>query len=144
MTRSVARSTGRILLATAVALVVTATAGARTSSKVISNGVLLKDGKTGYVQANAASPASLSVRVSATPVQKVKMQWSVVCSNGVVPTAQNDAYDASTAPKVGESFLQSPGTLKLTLPLAHPKSCSVTVYATLSKKGKEILQILQG
>ena len=129
----------------AVALVVSATAEARTSSKVISNGVLLKDGKTGYAQANAASPKTLSVRVSATPVQKVHMQWSVVCSNGVVATAQNDAYDASTAPKVGESYLQSPGTLPLPLPLAHPKSCSVTVYATLAKKGgKETIQILQG
>ena len=144
MTSFVARSTGKILLVFAVVLALGGIASAHTSGKVIAKGILLKDGKTGYAQANASAPSALSVRVTATPAAKVKMQWSVVCSKGVVATAENDAYDASTAPKVGQSYLQSPGTLKLPLPLAKPKSCSVTVYATLPKKGKETLELIQG
>ncbi len=144
MASFVARSTGKILLLTAIASVLGGTAEARTSGKVIAKGGLIKGSLIGYAQANAASPKSLSVRVTATPAQKVKMQWSVVCSKGVVPTAENEGYDASTAPKVGQSFLQTPGTLKLPLPLAHPKSCSVTVYATLPKKGKQTLEVIQG
>ena len=144
MTSFVARSTGKTLLVTAAALVIGVTAEAKTSSKVIAKGGLIKSSLVGYAQANAASPTAISVRVTATPAQKVKMQWSIVCSKGVVPTAENEGYDASTAPKTGQSFLQSPGTLKLPMPLAHPKSCSVTVYGTLSKKGKETLEVIQG
>jgi hypothetical protein len=139
-----ARSTATFLLVAAAVLAAGATAEARVAGKVIAKGVLLKDGKTGYAQANASSPAGLSLSINAVPKQKVKMQWSVVCSNGVVATAANDAYDSSTAPKVGQSLVLTPGILKLPLPIAHPKSCSVTVYATLGTKGKETLEILQG
>ena len=141
---SLAHHTGKILLASFVALALAATASARTDAKVIAHGALLKDGKTGYAQATAAKPASLSVMVQTTPAVKVKIQYSVICTASSGSTTNSDGEVSSTTPSSGTLEVKSPSTSKLKLPLAHPGSCSLTVYTTLPKKGpKETLEILQ-
>src|ERR1700691_2621679 len=79
---SLAQLTGKILLATVLALVLAATAMAAANIKVLAKGALLKDGKTGYAQATAAKPKALSVMVQTTPAVKVKIQYSLTCTNG--------------------------------------------------------------
>jgi hypothetical protein len=128
----------------ALALLLTATATAKTNGKVLAKGALLKDGKTGYAQATAAKPKSLSVMVTTTPKVKVKIQYSVICTKGGTSSASNDGANSSTTPVSGELEVTTPSTSKLKLPFASPTSCSLTVYTTLPKKGpKETLEILQ-
>lgn len=116
---------------------------AKTNGKIIAKGALLKDGKTGYVQATAPKPTSLSVMVATTPAVKVKIQYSVICTGG--GTANADGEIASTTPLSGTLSVMTPATQKLKLPFAKPTTCSLTVYTTLPKKGpKETLQILAG
>jgi hypothetical protein len=124
-----------------LALLFAATALARTDVKVLAKGALLKDGKTGYAQATAAKPKSLSVMVQTTPPVKVKIQYSVICTKG--GTTNSDGANSSTAPVSGSLVVTSPATTKLKLPFSSPTSCSLTVYTTLPKKGpKETLEIV--
>ena len=95
---SLAHHTGKILLASFVALALAATASARTDAKVIAHGALLKDGKTGYAQATAAKPASLSVMVQTTPAVKVKMP---------VPLPEPELAPDSLSPRIIESTMAS-------------------------------------
>jgi hypothetical protein len=90
----------------------------------------------------AKSPSTLSAKVTVAPAQKVKLSYQVVCSKGKAADADN--YDPSTTPSSGVISVTAPITQSLKLPFAHPKSCSVTVYSQLAKKGKSTLQILQG
>jgi hypothetical protein len=125
-----------------LALLLTATAMAKTDVKVLAKGALLKDGKTGYAQGTAAKPKTLSVMVKTTPAVKVKIQYSVICTKG--GTNNTDGANSSTTPLSGELEVTSPATTKLKLPFTSPTSCSLTVYTTLPKKGpKETLEILQ-
>ncbi len=141
---SLAQLTGKMLLTIALALLLTATAMATTNGKVLAKGALLKDGKTGYAQATAAKPKTLSVLVSTTPAVKVKIQYSVICTKGGTSSAANDGANSSTTPLSGTLEVTSPATQQLKLPFASPTSCSLTVYTTLPKKGpKETLEILQ-
>jgi hypothetical protein len=124
-----------------LALVFAATAMGKTNAKVLAKGALLKDGKTGYAQATAVKPKTLSVMVTTTPKVKVKVQYSVICTKG--GTANTDGANSSTTPVSG-SFNVATTTTALKLPFANPTSCSLTVYTTLPKKGpKETLEILQ-
>ncbi len=124
-----------------LALLLTATAMAKTNGKILAKGALLKDGKTGYVQATAPMPTGLSVLVSTVPVVKVKIQYSMICTGG--GTANADGEIASTTPVSGTLSVTTPATQKLKFPFAKPKTCSLTVYTTLPKKGpKETLEIL--
>lgn len=138
---SLAHLTGKILLTMVLALLLTATAMAKTNVKVLAKGALLKDGKTGYAQATAAKPKTLSVMVQTTPAVKVKIQYSVICTKG--GTNNTDGANSSTTPLSGSLSVTSPATTKLKLPFTSPTSCSLTVYTTLPKKGpKETLEIL--
>ena len=128
-------------LFTAILALALAGTAAAASGKVIGKGTILKGGKIAYASATARSPRSVSARVTATPIQAVKIQWSVICTKG--GTTDADAYNSSTTPKTGVSSLKSPATLKLDLPFTHPNSCAVTVYSTLSKSGKQVLEVLQ-
>ena len=139
-------SSSNVLIVAAFALLLAGAADARTSSKVIANGILLKGGLYAYAQANANGPTSLSAKVSTTPSQKVLLQWSVSCSNQLAANgaASVDAYDPSTAQKSGQKSVTSPAIAVMPLPFAHAKSCSVSLYAKLGKKAKTTLQIVQG
>jgi len=127
-----------------LALLLTATAMARTDVKVLAKGALLKDGKTGYAQGTATKPKTLSVMVKTTPAVKVKIQYSVICTKGGTSSASNDGANSSTTPLSGELEVTTPATTKLKLPFTSPTSCSLTVYTTLPRKGpKETLEILE-
>jgi hypothetical protein len=140
--RFIARPTGKIALAAALALLTAGIAQAAHSAKIIATGQQLKDGKTSYAQATVKSPTKVSAKVTVSPSQPVKLQYSVVCSKGV--TADADAADPSTTPSTGTISLKAPVTQVLKLPFAHPKSCTVVVYSIFAKKAKSKLQILQG
>jgi hypothetical protein len=133
---------GKILLTASLALLLAGVATAKTGS-VIGHGVTLKGmgGKIAYASATAKAPTTVSAKISATPRQKVKVQWSMTCTKG--GTSDADAYNSSTTPKSGVSSIAAPGTLKLALPFTKPTSCAVTVYSTLSKSGKQTLLVLQ-
>jgi hypothetical protein len=136
-----ARTTGKILLTATLALFLAGVVQARTSSKVIATGVLLKGGKIAYAQGTAKVPNTVSAKVIAVPAQPVKIQYSLTCTKGGSTDA--DAYNSSTTPSSGQFTAATPLSRKLTLPFAKPTTCSVTVYATISKKGKETLTVLQ-
>jgi len=133
--------TGKILLAATLALALAGTAAAKTTSKVIGHGTTLKGGKISYASATARSPKTVSAKVVATPKQTVKLQWSVICTKGGSTDA--DAYNSSTTPSTGVSSLVSGKSLQLKLPFVRPNSCAITVYSTLAKKGKQVLEVLQ-
>jgi hypothetical protein len=135
------RTSGKILLAATLALLLAGVVQARTSSKVIATGVLLKGGKISYAQGTAKGPKTVSAKVIAVPAQPVKIQYSLTCTKG--GTADEDAYNSSTTPSSGQFTATTSLARKLTLPFAKPTSCSVIVYATISKKGKETLTVLQ-
>jgi hypothetical protein len=136
------RPTGKILFtAILAAFLLAGTAEATTSSTVIGHGITLKGGKIAYASATARAPRTVSAKVTATPVQHVKIQWSVICTKG--GTTDADAYNSSTTPNTGVSSIGTPGTLKLGLPFKNPNACAITVYSTLSKKGKQTLLVLQ-
>jgi hypothetical protein len=146
VSNSFARLTGKALLVAAPALLAAAllTAGAQATAKpkVIATGQQLTDGKTSYAQVTAKSPTTVSARVTVNPSQKVKLSYQVVCSKGA--SAHADGYDLSSTPSSASISVTAPITQVLRLPYAHPKSCSITVYSQLAKKGKATLQILQG
>ena len=133
--------TGKIMFTPILAALLVAGTAQATGSKVIGTGVALKGGKIYYASATARAPHTVSAKVIATPVQQVKIQWSVICTKG--GTSDADAYNSSTTPKTGVGSISTPGTLKLALPFVHPNSCAVTIYSTLSKRGKQTLQVLQ-
>jgi hypothetical protein len=134
--------TGKILLTASLALLLAGVATAKTGS-VIGHGVTLKGmgGKIAYASATAKSPHSVTAKISATPRQKVKLQWSMTCTKG--GTSDADAYNSSTTPKSGVSTVAAPASVKLALPFVNPNSCAVTVYSTLSRSGKQTLLVLQ-
>ena len=113
------------------------------TTAVIGHGVTLKGmgGKIAYASATAKGPKSVTAQVTATPKQKVKIQWSMTCSKG--GTSDADGYNSSTTPKSGVSTVAAPATLNLELPFTHPTACAVTVYSTLSHSGKQTLLVLQ-
>ena len=136
------RPTGKILFtAILAAFLLAGTAEATTTSTVIGHGVILKGGKIAYASGTAKAPLTVSVKVTAAPIQTVKIQWSVICTKG--GTSNADAYNSSTTPNSGVGTIATPGSLKLGLPFVHPNSCAVTVYSTLSKKGKQTVLVLQ-
>ena len=145
MIPSFAQLTGKILLTTLLALLLAGSAMAKPSGKVLAKGILLKDGKTGYVQASATKPTSLSVSIATTPAVKVKIQYSVICTSGGASSTSADGEVASTTPLSGTLSAMTPSVQKLKLPFAHPATCSLTVYTTLPKKGpKETLELIAG
>jgi hypothetical protein len=134
--------TAKILLTASLALLLATAATAKTTA-VIGHGVTLKGmgGKIAYASATAKGPKSVTAQVTATPKQKVKIQWSMTCSKG--GTSDADGYNSSTTPKSGVSTVAAPATLNLELPFTHPTACAVTVYSTLSHSGKQTLLVLQ-
>jgi hypothetical protein len=133
---------GKILLTASLALLLAGAATAKTGS-VIGHGVTLKGagGKIAYASATAKSPNTVAAKITVSPAQKVKVQWSMTCTKG--GTTDADAYNSSTTPKSGVSSIAAPGSLKLALPFTHPNSCAVTVYSTLTKSGKQTLLVVQ-
>jgi invasion protein IalB len=128
--------TGALVLA-----LLTAVAAAVATSKVIARGTQLKGTNVWYAQGKASKPTSLSAEVVPSPSQAVKVQWSVVCQK---PNAADPAYHLATKVVSGQTTAHATAVVKLALPYAAPPSCVATVYATLAKRGKLTLQLLQG
>jgi hypothetical protein len=139
---SFARPTGQVLLTALLALLLIGAAQARTNSKIIGHATPLKGGLIVYAQASAVAPRSVSIKVTAVPTQTVKIAFSLVCARGVV--VKGIEGDPSATPSSGIFSAPTPLLRKLKIPIANPKTCSVNVYSTLSKKGKQTVQILQG
>jgi hypothetical protein len=113
-------------------------AEATARSKVIAHGTNLKGGKIAYATAGTKAPRTLTAKVTAVPAQTVKIQYSITCTrtdtfSPAATSIQSDQFSAAT-----------PLTRKLKMPFASPKLCDVTVYSTLSKTGKQTLEIIQG
>ena len=127
-----------ILLAVTVGLTL---GGARASdasvaSKVIAHGGLVKGHLIAVVEVTASAPRALSFRITAKPAQKVKVAWSVVCA--LQPVATVDPKELE-----GMFTARAPMQRTLAMPMKHPRACIVNVYGTLTKKGTELIQILQ-
>ena len=143
MISSYARPSGKLVLAaaTTVALLLAGIAQASAHQKIVARGKLLKDGKTSYATGTAASPTSVSAKVTVTPAQPVKISYSTTCSKGKTGV---DNYDPSTSVSSDQFEASAPFTKVLKLPFAHPKTCTITVYAQTTKKAKPTLLILAG
>ena len=89
--------TGKVIFTAILAALLAAGTAQAIGSKVIGTGVALKGGKIYYASATARAPHTVSAKVIATPVQQVKIQWSVICTKG--GTSDADAYNSSTTPK---------------------------------------------
>jgi hypothetical protein len=137
------RPTGTIVAAAvALGLLLAGIAQASASSKVIARGTLLKDGKTSYASGTLTSPKAISAKVTISPKQTVKISYSLTCSNG--KAGGEDNYDPSTKVSSDTFAATAPLTKALKLPIAHPKTCTVTLYAQTMKKAKPTLLILSG
>jgi hypothetical protein len=130
----------------AAALAVGAAAGAAGAAKVIGRSDPLQGKRTASATGGTTAPKLLSVRVVAAPAQKVTVTSSVICSkSGSTGTDAAPEHELDTAIKSGKFSARAPLTRPLTLPIAHPESwCSVVVYSTLSKRGKQTVYILAG
>ena len=67
MIRFIARSTGKIALVAALAMLTAGIAQAASSARIIATGQQLKDGKTSYAQATVKSPTKVSAKVTVSP-----------------------------------------------------------------------------
>ena len=140
-----------ILLATMLALSLGASSGASITGRIIAQGKLIKGHLIAVAEGTATAPSSVSVKIIATPAQQVKVDWSLICSNGTLALpGDTEAPGAPAAPdgsgpeeKSGVFSATAPLSRLLALPLTHPNICIVSVYGTLSKKGTEVIQILQ-
>jgi hypothetical protein len=125
------------LLVLMPALLLASAAGAAVRGKVIAHGTTLTGGKIAYAKAGATAPRTLAAKVTAAPPQTVKIQYSISC------TTTNTFDPLKTSIKSDQFSAKTPVLRKLTLPLAKPKLCNVSVYSTLSQKGKQTLEIVQ-
>jgi hypothetical protein len=140
----VTRFAPALVVAAALVLVMTATAQSKATSNVIASGTTLRasHGKVAFVQAVVTRPGTLAARVTATPKQRVKLQWETVCATG---TSVNAAGQNPTARRrVGTRAVETPAVLKLVVAYADPASCDVVVYSTLSTAGTQRLELVQG
>ncbi len=119
----------------------TVAAAADGTSKEIGHAVRLKGStKIYYAQGKAVAPASVSAKVVPTPAQPVKVQWALACQK---PNTSDPAIQINASASSGQTSLRGAGTVKFKLPYPKPANCIATVYATLSKKGSLVLQLLQ-
>jgi len=149
VTSTCGRLTGKILIVAASALLLAGAADAKATAKVIGTGYIYPNsgGKLSFGQAVTGPPAApvstLAVKLVNKPAQKVRLAWTVTCSKGKGGGSE-DVVDPTTTQKSGQKSVTSPAMVNLPLPYAHPKTCSVSVYAYLAKKDvKTLLQILR-
>jgi len=90
-------------------------------------------GRRATIVATAIAPAGrkLSVRITATPAQPVKVSWAVTCSHGLAPKTAED-----------QPVVRAPVTLKIQSPLPRAKGCIINAAATLSSNGALVIDIL--
>jgi hypothetical protein len=138
MRRQAARVASAALAAGLLAAVAAGASAA--TGKVIAHGSRLKATRIFFAQGTAVSPSLVSVRLSAKPVQPVKVQWALVCQK---PNKADPAIQIAATSTQGETTVTGPATVKLKLPFKHPPTCVASVYGTLTKNGSLVLQVLQ-
>ena len=129
--------------AVAAALALSGVAAATTGSRVIGHGTSAKGSRTTSVTGGVDAPRLLSVRVVATPAQRVTVTSSVICSKaGAQGNLSAPEHEMDTAMKSTTFSARAPVRRRLTLPVAHPQSwCSVVVYSTLSRRGSQKVDV---
>jgi invasion protein IalB len=127
-------------VAAVLVLALVTAASAAATSKVIARASRLKGTNVWYAQGKAAAPRTLFARLVSAPAQRVKVQWSVVCQK---PNKEDPALHLGTSVMSGQTAVRGAATVKLKLPYAKPPSCVATVYATLARNGRLVLQVLQ-
>jgi hypothetical protein len=146
VTSTCGRLTGKIMIVAASALLLAGVAAAKPTAKVIGTGYIYPNsgGKLSFGQGQTVAPINaLSVKLVNKPAQKVRLAWTVTCSKGKGGIGE-DVVDPTTTQKSGQKSVTSPATVNLPLPYAHPKTCSVSIYAYLTKQDlKTKLQILR-
>jgi hypothetical protein len=77
------------------------------------------------------TPASIALRVAATPRQRVSGSWTMVCSAGFAAASASGSFSGGT-------------TLRLTLPipLSVPDHCTVLAGAQLAHRGRVRVTLL--
>jgi hypothetical protein len=131
-----------LLLGALVLGVVPVEAGAADgTSKVIGQGSRLKgSSRIWFAQGTALAPKTVSARVVPVPAQSVKVQWALACQR---PNKFDPSFHLATKSSSGEVSLHAAGTVKLAFPYPKPPTCVATVYATLEKRGRLTLRLLQ-
>jgi hypothetical protein len=114
------------------------TAGA--ADKVIGHGVRLKATKIFFAQGTAVLPRTVSATVAAAPRQPVKVQWALVCQK---PNSADPAIQIGASSTRGETIVRRTGKVELALPFKKPPTCIASVYATLARKGRLVLRLVQ-
>jgi len=111
------------------------------ASKVIGKGSPLKGASTiWYAEGKAVSPKTVSARVVPVPPQPVKVQWALVCQR---PNKNDPSTHLAAKGTSGQASLNEAGKVELALPYAKPHTCVATIYATLEKRGRLTLRLLQ-
>ena len=138
MTSISGRLTGKILIVAAMTLLLAGAADARSTATIIGTGYIYPNsgGKLAFVQAQTQNPKTLSTKVVTKPAQKVTLKWVVTCSKG--KPGGEDVQDPTTEQKPGQKVVTSPTTLPLAMPYPKAKTCSVSLYAYMTKKPKSI------
>lgn len=113
---------------------------AASTSKVIGYGAQLKGSQVWYAHGKAVTPRMLSARVAPAAGQSAKVQWSVVCQK---PNKLDPAIPVETNERSGQTSVRARATVNLTLPYARPPVCVATVYATLARRGRLTLEVLE-
>jgi hypothetical protein len=131
-----------IALAVTAGLAATAVAGARTESTVIATAKNTK-GQIAVAVGSAKAPVHrLTFTVKPTAPQRVSIAWSLSCQTGATK-GNGPGANTPTATSGGTFKANAPFTQDVKLPSAHTLGCSISVYSTLSKPGKETVQILE-
>jgi hypothetical protein len=116
------------------------------ASKVIAHGTLVKGHLIGIAEATAKSPRAVSFTITSNPKQMIKVDWAIVCAKHLSTPTVGDSGQAVTSEsqeKEGVFSATTPVSRPLPLTVKHPTACIVNVYGTLSKRGTELIQILQ-
>jgi hypothetical protein len=128
------------VLAMALALAFVGLTTAVAAERVIGHGARLKATKIFFAQGKAVAPRTISARLAPTPVQPVKVQWSLVCQK---PNKADPAIQIGASETLGQTTVTGRATVEMKLPFAKPPTCVATVYATLARNGGLVLRLVQ-
>jgi hypothetical protein len=96
------------------------------ASEVIDTGKASGDFAIATASGTIENPGTLKVKVTATPGQKVSVNWIVACSQP----------DGGAGSKDGEFTARAPVTRTMRKPATHVTSCTLSASASLSNGGR--------
>ena len=124
----------RVAVAALVAalVVVTSPLAATEKLRVIGRATISGDFATTIANGRAPRPATLAVRVLASPNQLVDGNWNMVCSKGVGAITKSGTFAGRT-----------PLTRSMRFRMARPDDCTVAALASLKASGRLTVLILK-